>query len=497
MVTRAMLLLVSSAALALLVWNAAQQPKVDIVLPSSSGVCSAAAISFSAVDLPAHSTHDNQPRRMEHLGAMYADLRSKHASLLRRLYIVELGTARSTIPTQMRKSEHLLKVHTTSVTCTDRMRAFTNAGLEAQGRDARAFEDQVTVGISSRFLPGESLAFNRVRAQRFGGDGDTNSSGASLRKDPEGLVEELRSLPCQLPTASDFCAPMERTMADARVGYLSNDDAVGFANMGRLTAHHGVVATRHFVNPLRLGRADVVAMFTLTHEWFLRTSAEYPTDAQFPSVTFDLLHSGGASQTHPHMQPHLAASRYPGKWEAMRLAACDYADRRARSLFMDVALVHAHLGLVIRRTDHFVAFVALTSVSAGIQIDIMGDARVSNGKRGAANLNRELGGIFYDVLAAAQLSLGWEGSSASCVFPPMDPFVAKRASMPRLCRLVSRGLYSATVSDVSSNELFETPAVSTDLFVAAASLRVLLQSGSFEGHRDHGPQILREGETGR
>ena len=119
----------------------------------------------------------------------------------------------------------------------------------------------------------------------------------------------------------------------------------------------------------------------------------------------------------------------------------------------------------------------------------MGDARVSNGKRGAANLNRELGGIFYDVLAAAQLSLGWEGSSASCVFPPMDPFVAKRASMPRLCRLVSRGLYSATVSDVSSNELFETPAVSTDLFVAAASLRVLLQSGSFEGH--DGPQILR------
>jgi hypothetical protein len=95
------------AALALLVWNAAPQPKLDIVPSFTSGVCSAAAISFSAVDLPAHSTHDDQPRRMEHLGAMYADLRSKHASLLRGLYIVELGTARSTIPTQMRKSEHL------------------------------------------------------------------------------------------------------------------------------------------------------------------------------------------------------------------------------------------------------------------------------------------------------------------------------------------------------------------------------------------------------
>ncbi len=150
----------------------------------------------------------------------------------------------------------------------------------------------MTIGISNRLIPGESLAFNRVRAHRFG-TGSSSSNDDLPSNIPAGLAEELRLLSCQMTTASDFCAPMNRTMADERVGYLSNDAAVGFANMGRLTAHHGVVASRQLVNPMRLARSDVVAMFVLTHEWFLRTNAAYPQDAHFPSVTFDLLRSGG------------------------------------------------------------------------------------------------------------------------------------------------------------------------------------------------------------
>ena len=92
---------------------------------------------------------------------------------------------------------------------------------------------------------------------------------------PASLAEELSRLPCRLPTSSDFCAPANRTMADARVGYLANADAVAFANMGRLTAHHGVVASRRFVDPLHLARSDVVGMFALSHEWFVRTKATY------------------------------------------------------------------------------------------------------------------------------------------------------------------------------------------------------------------------------
>ena len=460
-------IVLAALTLALVAWNVSRQQ--TMCAPSSLGACPAAS-AFSAIDLPPHADYGKLIRRMEELANFYDSSQSAHARVLRRLYMIESATARSKLPAAMHTSECEIHSAAARSQCADGLPSVPvspPAGLKAQGRVARHFETQVVVVISSRVLPGESLAFNRVRSQRFG----SSDSGGGSAASPAGLAEELLRLPCHLPTSSDFCAPANLTMADDRVGYLTSHDAVAFANMGRLTALHGVVASRRFADPLHLTRSDVVGMVELCHRWFVRTKAAYPHQAQFPSLTFDLLRNGGASQTHPHMQPHLVASRYPGKWEAMRLAACEYAERWERSYFIDVASVHAHLGLVVRRTAHFVAFVALTSVGAGAQIDIVGDGRLTSGDAGAEDLARELGGIFHDVLDAAVSALGWEGSSASCAFPPMDSAVATRSRMPRVCRLVSRGRYGATVSDISANELFETPAVSVDLFEAADSMR--------------------------
>ena len=153
------------------------------------------------------------------------------------------------------------------------------------------------------------------------------------------------------------------------------------------------------------------------------------------------------------------------------MASCEYAERWQRSLFVDVASLHAYLGLVIRRSPHFVAYVALTSVGSGPQIDIVGDGRIASGAVQAQHLIRELGGVFHEVLSAAQAVLGWDGISASCAFPPMDETVADHKCMPRACKLVARGRYDATASDISANELFETAVVSVDLFEAAARIR--------------------------
>ena len=87
---------------------------------------------------------------------------------------------------------------------------------------------------------------------------------------------------------------------------------------------------------------------------------------------------------------------------------------------------------------------------------------------------RELGAVFHSVLSAAQSALGWDAISASCALPPMDAALAARAGMPRVCRIVSRGRYGALVSDVSANELFETPVVSVDLFEAARKMRTAI-----------------------
>lgn len=263
---------------------------------------------------------------MEDLASLYTNSSScgEHASLLRRLYVVERTVANSKIPFEMRQR------------------------LEASGRDVRLFERQVVISVSSRVLLGQSLAFNRVRSQRVG--------SSDLCNCREGLAVELRRLPCHLPTSSDFCNPANRTMVDERVGYLTSIEAVGFANMGRLTALHGVIATRQFVDPALLNADDMIGMFHLSHQWFTRTNQAYPLEAKYPTLTFDLLRNGGASQTHPHMQPHLVATRYPGKWEDLRNAACEYASRWRRSYFADIASTASYLGLVVHRTEHFSLF---------------------------------------------------------------------------------------------------------------------------------------------
>ena len=89
------------------------------------------------------------------------------------------------------------------------------------------------------------------------------------------------------------------------------------------------------------------------------------------------------------------------------------------------------------------------------------------------------------MLAGARAALEWDGVSASCAFPPMRAHLTNAAeslaapgpsaqpltNLPRACRIVKRGHYGGRVSDISANELFETPVVSDDLFVVARALR--------------------------
>ena len=172
-------------------------------------------------------------RKMEQLFSWFDS--HDHSSLLRRLYVVEHGTSHSIIPRVMQRK------------------------LQMSGRDPSAFVQQISIYVSSRFLPFESLAFNRVRAQPGGGGGGGGGDGgvhgrswpaAIAEKRSGNLDADMAQLRCGMPGASDFCDPQNRTLADDRVGYLFNDYAVAFSNMGRLNPLHGVIATRDFL-PLR------------------------------------------------------------------------------------------------------------------------------------------------------------------------------------------------------------------------------------------------------
>ena len=312
--------------------------RVGVNVGSSTVVCKA-VFSIEAIATSRHADMWS----MEELAA-YVERDAVISALTRRLYTIERGVAHSRVPADMRRA------------------------LEGKGRSPPEFETQTIVVVASQVLPAESLAFNRVRSLRFGGRAATISTSTIDGR----FAAELSRLPCHLPTASDFCWPRNRTMADAKLGYLETAEAVAFANM--------------------------VSLVALCARWFAAAYEARPTEGQFPTLTFDLLSSGGASQTHPHMQPHLSQRRYPGVWEAVRQAACVYGARHGRSFFQDMASLHALLGLQVKRTAHFVGFVALTSAGSGLQLDILGDASVTSSEAAAAEaLAVELGGIMHDL----------------------------------------------------------------------------------------------------
>ena len=138
-------------------------------------------------------------------------------------------------------------------------------------------------------------------------------------------------------------------------------------------------------------------MFGLAHKWFVAARTAHGSAATFPTLGFDSLRNGGASLLHPHLQTRLGRTRYAGKWEAVREGAARYVEHTGRSYHQDVAAAHARLGLHVARTDHFAAYVSLTSAGASVQVEIVGDTWVgelANAPR-AAELASELGLIFY------------------------------------------------------------------------------------------------------
>jgi hypothetical protein len=243
----------ASAGLAalLLIWNARDRARPWATRVEAESAMCAASLGLVLPSGALASGGKRRVRSMDGLAEWHTSATTERATIFRRLYDIERTVSYSHVPPAMRRR------------------------LEAAGRSPADFESQVSVVVQSRVLPSESVAFNQVRAQRFVGAPRPHDTGAG-----GSLDAAAAALHCQLPGASDFCDPHNRTLADPRIGYLTNGAAVGFANMGRLTALHGVVATARFVHPLALHADDVLGMVLLCHEWFGRARTQYGAAAQ-------------------------------------------------------------------------------------------------------------------------------------------------------------------------------------------------------------------------
>jgi len=329
------------------------------------------------------------------------------------------------------------------------------AKLQAAGKDPNSFRSQSIVSIFDLVRPGESIAHNKLRAQRFG--------NAAAGSDRQAIEEHFDALKCKQP---DFCDVVNLVGAETW-GRLEDKGAVTGSNMAKLGMNHGLVIAKNTFQPMRLTESDFVAMFEVTMAWFDRSYAANKA-AKFPVMCCDTMFKGGASQLHPHFQVFLRQKHYSSKWEGISNAAYTYrrpdGSGSAGAYYMDTVATHVWLGLAIGRVASFVSYVPLTAASGG-EIIIMGQGS-----------GADIGRIFHKTLEAAYTALGWTAVSTSCAFPSMDP--GSEGIPVTMCRLLQRQKYSSEVNDISANELLATTSVSSDAFELARQLRT-----HFKGER--------------
>jgi sugar phosphate permease len=330
------------------------------------------------------------------------------------------------------------------------------------GKIVSTFQNQSLVTITNVYQPELTVSHNYVRSQRFG---ITLALGQGER---EKIVTEMAARKCNPP---DFCSPRKHLAGNGAWGDLEDDNAIVRANMGKLSALHGLVLSKNTFQPMLLKREEYMSMFTLTSKWFIQANRHQPS-AHMPAFMYDMMSRGGASQLHPHFQTYLTPKRYLGKFEAARRAAKRYAaDHPHRSYFTDLVNTHfwLGLGLLIRSSPNLseggsiAAYVSLTAV-AGIEVVIVADH----------NANAAfIGGVFHEVMEASY-KLNWGHVSSGCAFPAIGaeagtglPFV--------MCRIATRGSHTASTSDVSSNEMFGTAVATEDVLKFASRFRAAIE----------------------
>ena len=108
------------------------------------------------------------------------------------LFEVERTVAHSVIPPKMRKK------------------------LRENGRDEAKFERQECITIANRFLPHEALSFNRVRSQRFTGQGSAGGGALSPASQPGSRTELSADAEVGGPQLNDLAAALDRQRCQVR-----------------------------------------------------------------------------------------------------------------------------------------------------------------------------------------------------------------------------------------------------------------------------------------
>lgn len=177
----------------------------------------------------------------------------------------------------------------------------------------------------------EESVFNPIRSKR-------PSSKPSV--DP---LAYIRNLTESTRASCDFCSYEDHTAEDI-FGRIDNEHSASCSNTFKLAKFHGLFFPKQH-SPLNLSLIMLQDLFLRTSkEWFEKA---HNTDKhqRFPSLMWDCLPHGGASQVHPHIHGILDPNQYAGAFEVWHQVSLQYYQKLRRSYWSDFVKLHFALGL--------------------------------------------------------------------------------------------------------------------------------------------------------
>ena len=318
--------------------------------------------------------------------------------------------------------------------------------LIGQFGSVEAIRDQVVTRVQNRWSLEETL-FSALRARR---------PIQGPRTDVEALIASTVGDP--------FCDPLRETPADTW-GRIQGRHVVTGANAAKYDAHHAVlIFDRH--DPLAFDVALVRDLLEVGRAWAERTR-QADAEATAYLLTWNCGWRAGASIVHGHAQALLGRGIY-GAVARLRREAAAYRQATAGRYLLDLAAVHADLGLAAwRSADERVTVLASLTPRKEREVLVVGVA-------GMDELDDTFAGAVARTVVAYRDALGVRSFNLALHRAELGGAADEGDELGPVVHLVDRGDPSSPTSDIGAMELYAASVVSSDPFEVASILRVAL-----------------------
>lgn len=198
-----------------------------------------------------------------------------------------------------------------------------------------------------------------------------------------------------------------------------------------------------------------------------KASAAQPT-VWCPHIFWDAMPRAGASQVHTHCQVVATPMRYLSAAHKLRSAAFAYTQATSgRNYFSDLISALDSIGLAVPFGEAVIC--ANLTPPVGVELWIM-----------SSSPSRDFCMAFHAAIDALRSTCHMHAFTASINLPPMSSDDETSApidsvGMPTVGRIVDRGAFGDSRSDMSANEIYGSPVTAVDPFELVRQIRPIVE----------------------